>query len=659
MALAAGDLLAGPIVRRVEPNLVSVWVALRKPASVRLRVYRGLGDPAHLPDPVAAVPIPDRTADRGLPPDNHTLAVGKELHVAVVTMEPAPPTRLDWGQIYSYDLRFKADDGGPEVGLGDLGLLADGDITGPDGAKHPHLALGYAPGQLPSFAMPAVLPLQLRLIHGSCRFPTGGGKDTMPEIDGVIGAHLGDPLQRPQMLILTGDQIYADDTGPEYGHICSKVAAGLMAGHKEGDPATELPTIERLGAGDDGDTTQIFPVDRLHFPVGRRTHLLFKRAGFTSSHLSAQVMGVGEFAAMYLTMWSNLLWPDLKPLLQARWTAVDAYRKRTKTLRDLVEAQRATRAVPKEIDERLPYYFAWLLVPPEDRALDAYVSDADAATAWIGGDTPEVWAPFWTQAGHPELASAPHSDAPAATGTADERKARGILAPQLTPSWFAGVRHYKAKVDFDDDPEGTVRKDDVRERLHLMIWFLDGLPRVRRALANVSTLMIFDDHEVSDDWNINLRWIRGMRDGPLGRGVVRNALAAYALFQGWGNDPRAFAQADSIPNGLLRTINRMFFDDEGKLRRDGPDEVAMEELEKRLDIRRTIFDPTAVAERMRWDYKYEGSGYEILVLDTRSWRGFERDADPRINEPLTDEANAALITTEALQMQIPADPPPG
>src|SRR5262245_26189799 len=35
-------ILAGPIVRRVEPKLASVWVALKEPATVRLDVWHGL-----------------------------------------------------------------------------------------------------------------------------------------------------------------------------------------------------------------------------------------------------------------------------------------------------------------------------------------------------------------------------------------------------------------------------------------------------------------------------------------------------------------------------------------------------------------------------------------------------------------------------------------
>src|SRR3954462_7090039 len=140
MPLEPHDVLAGPIVRRVQPDLVSVWIALRKPASVRLQVFRGLGAHDQLTN-IPAVPIPAGSGVRGVPPDPHTLAVGDELHVAVAVMEPAPPTQLEWGQIFSYDLRIKADEDGPggeEYGLGELGLLTNNDIVGLDGRSHPH-----------------------------------------------------------------------------------------------------------------------------------------------------------------------------------------------------------------------------------------------------------------------------------------------------------------------------------------------------------------------------------------------------------------------------------------------------------------------------------------------------------------------------------------
>jgi hypothetical protein len=70
--------------------------------------------------------------------------------------------------------------------------------------------------------------------------------------------------------------------------------------------------------------------------------------------------------------------------------------------------------------------------------------------------------------------------------------------------------------------------------------FHKTLPNVRRLLANIPTYMIFDDHDVTDDWNITGGWYDKVRDSSLGRRVVSNALAAYWAFQGWGNEPYNF-----------------------------------------------------------------------------------------------------------------------
>jgi hypothetical protein len=73
-----------------------------------------------------------------------------------------------------------------------------------------------------------------------------------------------------------------------------------------------------------------------------------------------------------------------------------------------------------------------------------------------------------------------------------------------------------------------------------VIRFIDSLPAVRRALANIPTYMIFDDHDVTDDWNLDKDWVNSVDASPTGTRILTNALFAYWLFQGWGNDPDQF-----------------------------------------------------------------------------------------------------------------------
>jgi len=63
--------------------------------------------------------------------------------------------------------------------------------------------------------------------------------------------------------------------------------------------------------------------------------------------------------------------------------------------------------------------------------------------------------------------------------------------------------------------------------------------------------MMFDDHEVTDDWYRTPSWRRAVVGGGEGEGnpttrrVVANGLAAYWAFQGWGNDPSGTSELAS------------------------------------------------------------------------------------------------------------------
>jgi hypothetical protein len=76
--------------------------------------------------------------------------------------------------------------------------------------------------------------------------------------------------------------------------------------------------------------------------------------------------------------------------------------------------------------------------------------------------------------------------------------------------------------------------------------FTKGLPAARRLLANCPTYMVFDDHDVTDDWNLSVRWKQEVWSAELGRRVVANALMAYWLCQGYGNAPDSFADAADL-----------------------------------------------------------------------------------------------------------------
>jgi hypothetical protein len=81
----------------------------------------------------------------------------------------------------------------------------------------------------------------------------------------------------------------------------------------------------------------------------------------------------------------------------------------------------------------------------------------------------------------------------------------------------------------------------AREQVHIDK-FRDGLPGVARVFAHLSTLMIFDDHDITDDWNLSAQWEETAYGHPFSKRIIGNALLAYLLCQGWGNQPDVFGE---------------------------------------------------------------------------------------------------------------------
>ena len=71
-----------------------------------------------------------------------------------------------------------------------------------------HLNINYKPFSRPTFVIGRE---NRRLVHGSCRRPGADGRDAFGVYDELLAKNTSEPLQRPASLILTGDQIYADD----------------------------------------------------------------------------------------------------------------------------------------------------------------------------------------------------------------------------------------------------------------------------------------------------------------------------------------------------------------------------------------------------------------------------------------------------------------
>lgn len=90
----------------------------------------------------------------------------------------------------------------------------------------------------------------------------------------------------------------------------------------------------------------------------------------------------------------------------------------------------------------------------------------------------------------------------------------------------------------DQVPEAMLER--YIEEQNALRAFVKGLPRVQRLLAHLPSYMIFDDHDVTDDWNLTRGWEETAYGHPFSRRIIGNALIGYWLFQGWGNAPEQF-----------------------------------------------------------------------------------------------------------------------
>src|SRR5262249_5387047 len=80
--------LAGPMLRKVTPHSVTVWIAMQAPATVTLTVV-------------------DDQNTLVMTGELETVAIGLNLHIAAVTAHPLPGrSNLTEGVIYQYDLAF-------------------------------------------------------------------------------------------------------------------------------------------------------------------------------------------------------------------------------------------------------------------------------------------------------------------------------------------------------------------------------------------------------------------------------------------------------------------------------------------------------------------------------------------------------------------------
>lgn len=259
--------LAGPLLRQVTATSVSVWFAMQYNANVTVAVY----DTAVQYNGTNNLAAADADATQ----------IGSHLYIVLVTVPISTP--LVEGKIYGYDAHFSWKNN-PKATSTESLLQA----TNTTADK-----LCYGSYTTPTFCLPPADINKLRVFHGSCRKPHGQNKDALSLLDNILASNATTPYSRPQQLLLTGDQIYADDVADVLLLLLNDAGETLLGWSET------LPFPPGVGG----------PFTPPQLPSYKRYPIL-RAMGFTSDDLKSHLLSLGEYLAMYLFVWSDVLWPS-------------------------------------------------------------------------------------------------------------------------------------------------------------------------------------------------------------------------------------------------------------------------------------------------------------------------------------------------------------
>jgi hypothetical protein len=132
-----------------------------------------------------------------------------------------------------------------------------------------------------------------------------------------------------------------------------------------------------------------------------------------------------------------------------------------------------------------------------------------------------------------------------------------------------------------------------------LYWEAWGDPVLAWLLSTVPTAMIFDDHDISDDWNTSAAWVEHMRRQPWWDERIISGLASYWLYQHLGN---------LSPDDL-------------------DDDPVWPKVREAGDATRVLREFAFQADRevrgTRWSYRRDFGGTRLVVIDSRCGRVLE------------------------------------
>ena len=165
-----------------------------------------------------------------------------------------------------------------------------------------------------------------------------------------------------------------------------------------------------------------------------------------------------------------------------------------------------------------------------------------------------------------------------------------VYADECSPQTKKFIR---ANRDTSEPPGEIALTFEEYTRLYRESW---GEPVIRWLLSTVSSAMIFDDHDVHDDWNTSEGWLKEMRATDWWDEHIVAGLMSYWIYQHAGN----LSPDEQDADGMLTKVHDV--EDAGDLLRE--------------------FARGADRERgtSRWSYHRDLGGTRLVMIDSRAGR---------------------------------------
>jgi phosphodiesterase/alkaline phosphatase D-like protein len=177
-----------------------------------------------------------------------------------------------------------------------------------------------------------------------------------------------------------------------------------------------------------------------------------------------------------------------------------------------------------------------------------------------------------------------------------------VYADEVSPDTSEFIR---AKRDVREPPGEQIADFEEFTRLYRESW---SDPDIRWLLSTVPSVMIFDDHDVNDDWNISSSWVSEMRGQAWWDDRITGAFMSYWIYQHIGN----LSPPELEEQELLRLV------------------CSDSDAGPRLRREARRWDRESAASR--WAYYRDFGDSRLLVLDSRAARVLGEESREMIDE---------------------------